>query len=116
MITAPDATIIDVNEALSRISGYPREELLGQNPRMFRSDRQEKAFFTSMWSELHGNGHWSGEIWNRARNGQLYAAMLTISAVRDDEGNTRQYVALFTDITVLKEHERKHERTAHYVP
>ncbi|MBK8577231.1 MAG: EAL domain-containing protein [Candidatus Accumulibacter sp.] len=114
MITAPDATIIDVNEALSRISGYPREELLGQNPRMFRSDRQEKAFFTSMWSELHGNGHWSGEIWNRARNGQLYAAMLTISAVRDDEGNTRQYVALFTDITVLKEHERKLERTAHY--
>ena len=67
-----------------------------------------------MWGELHGKGHWSGEIWNRVRNCQLHAAMLAISAVRDDEGNTRRYVALFSDTTVLKEHERKLERNAHY--
>ncbi len=52
-----------------------------------------------MWRQLTEEGHWYGEIWNRRKNGEMYAQMLTISAVRDAQGNTRQYVALFSDIT-----------------
>ena len=67
-----------------------------------------------MWSALQTAGQWSGEIWNRHKNGELYAEIPTISAVRNEEGQTLQYVALFTDITAHKEHERQLEHIAHF--
>ena len=114
LITAPDGTILDVNDAFNRITGYTREETLGQSPRMLRSGLQSKVFYDSMWHTLLETGQWSGEIWNRTKTGEFFAEMLTISAVRDAEGKVQQYVALFSDITVLKEHERKLEQIAHY--
>ena len=114
MITAADGAIIEVNKAFSDISGYSRDEVLGRNPRFLNSGRHEKEFYTVMWRDLIEQGCWSGEIWNRRKNGEVYAEMLTISAVRDAQGKTRQYVALFTDITALKEHEKQLEHIAHY--
>jgi diguanylate cyclase (GGDEF)-like protein/PAS domain S-box-containing protein len=114
LITTPDGIIIDVNDTFSRITGYSREEILGCNPRILGSGRQSKEFYAAMWRDLTANGHWSGEIWNRHKNGEVYAEMLTISAVRDAKGNTRQYVALFSDITASKEHEKQLEHIAHY--
>jgi diguanylate cyclase (GGDEF)-like protein/PAS domain S-box-containing protein len=114
MITAADSTIIDVNEAFSRLSGYSRDEVLGQNPRILKSGRQKKEHYAAMWQELVEQGHWTGEVWNRRKNGEVYAVMQTISAVRDIHGNTQQYVALFSDITPIKEHERQLEHIAHY--
>lgn len=113
MITSPDSTIIDVNEAFTRITGYSREEALGHNPRILRSECQSQEFYTTMWRELADNGHWSSEIWNRRKNGVLYAAMETISAVYNEGGEVLQYVCLFSDITATKEHERQLERMAH---
>ncbi len=114
MITAPDGSILDVNDAFTLITGYPRAEVLGRNPRFLNSGRQDRAFYSAMWRTLIENGHWYGEIWNRRKNGSQYAAILNISAVRDTEGNIRQYMALFTDITSLKEHEYELEQIAHY--
>jgi len=114
VITAPDGSIIDVNEAFTRITGYERAEVLGQNPRILSSGRQDKTFYASMWRELQQQGHWYGEVWNRRKNGEAYAEMLTISAVSDAQGNTRQYVALFSDITALKKHQNQLEHIAHF--
>ena len=114
MITEPDGRIIDVNEAFTRITGYSREEALGQNPRFLKSGRQDRAFYAELWRQLIGNGHWVGEVWNRRKNGEHYAEMTTISAVRDEQGVTRQYVALFSDITELKEHEQQLQFNAHH--
>ena len=114
MITTTDGTIIDVNDAFSRITGYSRDEVLGQNPRLLSSGRQEAEFYAALWRELIENGHWYGEIWNRRKNGEIYAVMQTISTACDAQGNTRQYVALFSDITLLKEHEQELEHIAHY--
>ena len=114
VITDAECNIIEVNDAFSRISGYDREELLGRNPRMLQSGKQTKEFYVAMWRELVENGHWHGEIWNQRKGGQLYAEMLTISAVRDADGRTRQYVGLSSDITSLKEHERQLDHLAHY--
>ena len=114
MITAVDGTILDVNEAFSRITLYSRDEVLGRNPRLLNSGRHDADFYAAMWAALAEPGHWYGEVWNRRRDGQLYAAMQTISAVRDAAGRTLQYVGLFSDITPLKEQQRQLEHVAHF--
>jgi diguanylate cyclase (GGDEF)-like protein/PAS domain S-box-containing protein len=113
-IANADGIIIDVNEAFTRITGYGREEVIGQNPRILQSGRQDRAFYESMWRDLTGPGHWSSEIWNKRKNGEVYAELLTISAVRDAQGNTQNYVALFSDITGIKEQQSQLEHIAHF--
>ena len=102
MIVASDGCIIDVNDAFTRITGYGRGEVFGQNPRILSSGRQSKEFYTDLWRDLIEHGFWSGEIWNRHKNGDTFAEMLVISAVPDSEGVVQQYVAQFTDITERK--------------
>jgi len=114
MITDAAGILVEVNDAFTRITGYPREQALGQNPRMLNSGRQPTEYFSAMWQALIEKGHWSGEIWNRRKNGEVFAEMLTISAVRDAAGQTQNYVALFTDITPMKEHQKQLEHIAHY--
>ena len=113
-IASADGSIIDVNDAFTRITGYSRDEVLGRNPRILQSGIQGKEFYAAMWNDLIENGHWYGEIWNRNKNGAVYAVMLNINAVRDAQGDTYQYVALFSDITSFKQHERQLEHIAHY--
>ena len=113
-ITDANGAILDVNDAFTRITGYSREEVLGKNPRILNSGRQGREFYTDMWNQLIAKGHWSGEIWNRAKDGHVFAETLTISAVPDATGKTQQYVAMFSDITSIKEQERQLEHIAHY--
>ncbi|MCF8208689.1 MAG: EAL domain-containing protein [Rhodoferax sp.] len=114
MIVNTDGTIVDINAAFTRITGFSREEAMGQNPRILSSGRQGSAFYGAMWGALIEQGHWIGEIWNRRKNGEVYAELLTISAVCDSQGSARQYVALFSDITAIKEHQRQLEHIAHF--
>ena len=114
IITTVDALIIEVNEAFSQITGYSHDEVLGRNPSILNSGLQSKAFYEVMWRDLAEQGYWTGELWNRRKNGEPFAVLQTISAIRDDQGKTRQYVALFSDITALKEHEQQLEHIAHY--
>jgi diguanylate cyclase (GGDEF)-like protein/PAS domain S-box-containing protein len=114
MITDASGKIIEVNDAFTRITGYDRAEVLGRDPSLLKSDVHDEAFYRQMWSDLRRVGHWSGEIWNRRKDRQLYAELLTISEVVDDQRGERRYVALFSDITALKENERELKRIAHY--
>lgn len=101
-ITDADGNILDVNNSFTRITGYARDEVLGQNPRLLKSGRQDAAFYEILWQQLLSTGHWRGELWNRRKNGDVYPELLNISAVRDAQGITRQYVGLFSDITARK--------------
>lgn len=114
MITGTDGTIIDVNDAFCRITGYGRDEVQGRNLSILNSNRQEKEFYTKMWRALIEKNNWDGEVWNQRKNGELFAVMQTISAVRDIDGKIRHYVALFSDITSLKDYEKRLEHIAHY--
>lgn len=114
IITDADGTIVEVNDTFTRITGYPREEALGQNPQMLQSGRHGPEYYAAMGKTLIEKGHWTGEAWNRRKNGEVYAELLTISAVQDATGKTRNYVALFTDITAMKEHEQQLEHIAHH--
>lgn len=114
LITDAHGTIIEVNDTFSRITGYSRNEVLGKNPRILQSGRQAPEFYVEMWQAISQNCYWTGEMWNRRKNGEVYAEMLTISAVYDANQNMQNYVALFTDITSMKEHQRELEHIAHY--
>jgi diguanylate cyclase (GGDEF)-like protein/PAS domain S-box-containing protein len=113
-ITNRDGAILEVNEMFTRITGYRREEVLGKNPRILKSGMQSDEFYTNMWRSLVNDGQWSGEIWNRNKNGELIAEMLNINAVRDEAGDVLQYVALFSDITQLKKHAQQLEHLTYY--
>jgi diguanylate cyclase (GGDEF)-like protein/PAS domain S-box-containing protein len=113
-ITDVNGNILDVNDAFTRITGYSREEVVGKNPRILNSGRQTREFYSEMWNKLLLKGHWAGEIWNRAKDGRVYAEMLTISAVRDAAGQTQQYVAMFSDITSIKEQKKQLEHVAQH--
>ena len=114
MITDAKGTIVDVNETFTRITGFSREDALGHNPRMLNSGRQPPEYYAAMWRALLETGQWSGEVWNRRKDGEVYAEMQTVSAVRDADGHTQNYVALFSDITSMKEHQRQLEHIAHF--
>ena len=113
-ITGLDGTIIDVNDAFCRITGYSRDEVLGKNPNILSSGKQDKAFYADMWHNLVQHGQWHGEVWNRRKDGEVFAEMLTISTVRNAAGKPEQYVALFSDVTASKRHQSQLEHIAHF--
>lgn len=113
-ITDAQGNILDVNNAFTHITGYSRQEALGQNPRLLKSGLQAPPFYRAMWRDLTEKGYWCGEIWNRRKDGEVYAELLTISAVYDAEGQPQHYVALFSNITLQKIHQQELEHIAHY--
>ena len=113
-ITDAAGLILDVNDTFTQITGFSREEVIGQNPRILKSARQDSAFYASMWRDLLQDGHWSGELWNRRKCGEEYAERLTIGAVCDEQGMVRQYVALFSDISERKRMEEQVRQLAFY--
>lgn len=114
MITSPEGRILEVNAAFSDITGYSREEIIGANPRILRSGRHPQDFYDAMFAQLQVEGKWQGEVWNRRKNGTLFALNETISAVHDSAGQLQHYVALFSDITALKEQQLRLEHSAHF--
>ncbi len=107
MVTDAHNRIEAVNPALSRITGYASEEVIGRNPRVFSSGWHDAAFYGAMWEAIYRTGHWEGEIWNRRKSGEVYPEWLSVVVVRDEWGNHSRYVALFRDITQRKEMERR---------
>ncbi|DAB27379.1 MAG: hypothetical protein A2513_11175 [Sulfurimonas sp. RIFOXYD12_FULL_33_39] len=114
VITDANNNIIDVNDAFVKITGYPRGEVLGKNPRILQSGHNNEEFYTDMWESLHSNGVWRGELLNRKKSGEEYVENSTISAVYDENGVVKNYVAIFTDITLQKQQQQKLEYIAHH--
>lgn len=114
MITDLDGTILAVNRAFQDVTGYGAHEVVGQNPRILKSGRQDRAFYTAMWDCIHRAGYWEGEAWNRRKDGSLFAERLTITTVPGLDGRPHHYIAVFADITRAATEHRLLEERAHY--
>jgi diguanylate cyclase (GGDEF)-like protein/PAS domain S-box-containing protein len=102
LITDATTKIKAVNPSFTAVTGYTIEDLKDKTPKVLNSGRQDKAFYEDMWKSLLSVGKWRGEIWNRRKNGEIYPELLGISAVKDSQGNTLSYVAVFSDISKIK--------------
>ncbi|MBI5659077.1 MAG: EAL domain-containing protein [Nitrosomonadales bacterium] len=105
LVTDAGNRIIAVNPAFEKMTGYTADDVHGKNPNLFNSGRHEKAFFQAMWHALNTVGHWSGEVWDKRKNGEIYPKLLTVNTIKNEEGAVIRYVALFTDITEMKQYE-----------
>ncbi len=114
IITNADNIIVDVNDTLCEITGYSKDELIGQQPNLLSSGKQSKAFYSEMWQSLSENGFWRGEVWNRKKDGSFYAEILTIHRSIDPLSGELFHLGLVSDITMLKQHQAELERLAHY--
>ena len=114
MIADQKGNIVDVNPAFTTITGYGLDEVLGRNPRIFGSGRQDRPFYLAMWRGLKSTGFWQGEIWNRRKDGTLFAEWLSITTLRNPDGSVHRYIALFTDITEKKRSEEMIWRQANF--
>ncbi|CAB1369335.1 putative bifunctional diguanylate cyclase/phosphodiesterase [Denitratisoma oestradiolicum] len=116
LITDGNSYIQAVNPAFTTITGYGADEVVGKTPALLRSDRHDETFFRTMWKCLHETGKWTGEIWNRRKNGEEFPEWLNITAIHDPQGRLQQYVGLFTDITEHKQAEEKLRYQAYHDP
>jgi len=115
MITDTQGLIIQVNPTFSAITGYSAEEVRGKNPRILSSGKQGPEFFEAMWKSIAKDGYWQGEVWNRKKEGELYAELLSVSTIKHDvTGEVSHYVGLFSDITEIKNQQSTLELMANY--
>jgi len=116
LVTDAQMRISHLNPAFSRITGYTLDEIIGRSPQLLKSGRHDRAFYQRMWYDLEHQGSWSGEIWNRRKNGEIYPQWQCIRAIHDEHGVLSHYVAVFSDISLLKNSQNELDHLAHHDP
>jgi diguanylate cyclase (GGDEF)-like protein/PAS domain S-box-containing protein len=103
MITDRANRIVAVNAAFTSLTGYSPDDVRDRDPRLLKSAATPAETFTAMWHALQTNGTWSGEIWDKAKDGTIYPKLLNIAVVRDANGEVEHYLASFNDLTQRRE-------------
>jgi diguanylate cyclase (GGDEF)-like protein/PAS domain S-box-containing protein len=114
MITDPHGMIVEVNASFTELTGYTREEALGKTADLLKSGHHDASFYDEMWQKIRDESYWRGEVWNRKKSGEIFVVLLTISSVRKRNGETSHFVAIFSDITLIKQHQQRLEHLAHF--
>jgi diguanylate cyclase (GGDEF)-like protein/PAS domain S-box-containing protein len=114
LITDADNKIVTVNPAFTSLTGYSAEEAIGRNPGFLSAGRTTAEEYEWMWNDINERGFWQGEIWDRRKDGAVYPKWMSISLIRDDEGNVRYHVAHFTDVSSERAAEERLHHIAHH--
>jgi len=107
IITDSKGKIVSINKSFSRITGYRKDEVIGKTPSILNSGIHDKVFYENMWDSLKINSAWQGEIWNKRKTGEIYPEWLSIAKALNPKYNEEFYIAIFTDISSLKEADKK---------
>ncbi|WP_243311815.1 bifunctional diguanylate cyclase/phosphodiesterase [Fundidesulfovibrio agrisoli] len=108
-ITDVDTTILTVNDAFCRITGYTHNEIVGETPRKLASGRHDQKFYKEMWDSINTRGWWQGEIWNRKKDGTIYLEWLSINVIHNSRGEPLNYIGVFSDIKKIAGTQRRIE-------
>lgn len=114
VITDEENRIVSVNPAFTEITGYKPNEVIGRNPNILSSGKQSKAFYRAMWENIKRNQHWQGELWNKRKDGKIYAEQLSINVILNKDGSVHRHIAIFSDITEKKHADDLIWRQANY--
>ncbi|MEZ4694147.1 MAG: PAS domain S-box protein [Aliarcobacter sp.] len=114
MITNEKNEIIEINGVIKEIYGYSKNELIGKNPKILASKLHDKEFYEDMWHNLNSHSKWSGEIINKRKDGSLITQWMSITALHNENNDALNYLAIFTDLTELKEAEEKTQYLAEH--
>jgi diguanylate cyclase (GGDEF)-like protein/PAS domain S-box-containing protein len=114
LVTYANATILRVNRAFTRTTGYKPEEVIGKNPNLLQSGRHGPEFYKAMWRQVEHTGNWQGEVWDRRKNGELYPKWLSLSSVKNAVGVVTHYVGSFSDVSERKQAVATITQLAHY--
>jgi diguanylate cyclase (GGDEF)-like protein/PAS domain S-box-containing protein len=114
IVTDVDGRIVRVNAGFEKMSGFSSGTVLGHKPSLLRSSRMGPEVYKGLWAALDDHGHWQGELINRHANGSLYTVHCSISALRSPSGELNGYVAVQTDVSLLKAAETEVQRLSHF--
>lgn len=114
IITNSENRIIRVNTAFTEMTGYAESEVLNQNPNLLKSGKHDQHFYEDLWQSLQKDGRWSGEIYNRRKNGEIYLQWLSITQVNNQDSHCQNFVAIMSDITKYREAEQRINFLAHH--
>lgn len=106
--------IVKVNKAFLKTFGYEKKDVIGKNTNFLSSGKYDTSFYNQMWNTLVKEKHWSSEIWNKRKNGAIFPAWVSISAIMDENHKIQNYLAIFTDLTALRESQEKSFKLAYY--
>ncbi|MCT7634032.1 diguanylate cyclase [Aliarcobacter butzleri] len=106
IITDVYNNIIKVNQAFCKIMGYSKEEIVGQNPRIFKTAHQDKEFVENLWNSLKINGNWSGDVYNKKANDEIIALKATITVIKNQDEKITNYLGQYMDNSEQKDKEK----------
>ncbi|MCF6206232.1 MAG: diguanylate cyclase, partial [Sulfurovum sp.] len=116
LITNADNRIVHVNDSFEEITGYRAEDVIGKDPKLLKSGTHTKHFYQQMWEQINTNGYWQGEITNRKKNGEIYIEWLSVNAIRNEKGETENYIGIFSDVTHQRKDAQEHAFLATHDP
>ena len=114
VLTDKDNKIIAINNAFKEVTGYNEKEIIGKNPSIRQSGKHDKTFYTTMWKNLIKKGAWTGEMFNKHKNGVIHPELMNINTIRNEKNEITNFVGIFQSIEQQKKVETQLKKMAHY--